>query len=199
MPLAATMRPRSIGTRSSARLRRARVDEGVEAARLRRPGCRRNRTTAPCPAWRPGTAAADCRRSAITVTSSASPRPSDSTTLGVSAPGRWILAMASRTTGERGRGSRRAICISSVATRRSSTNTAAAAATKIDGDPPVIGELDRERRQRADRPAPSRRRRAGAASAARCATSSRNSARRPARRGRGRAARARRRAAVSRP
>ena len=53
------------------------------------------------------------------------------TTLGVTAPGRWILASASRTTGEAGRGSRRAPSISSAATSRSSTNTASAAATKI--------------------------------------------------------------------
>ena len=95
-------------------------------------------------------AAADCRRSASTVTRSARPKPSDSTTVGVSAPGRWILAMASRATGECRRGRRRAICHrSTVATRRSSTNTAAAATTKMAAIRLVIGLLDRERCQRA--------------------------------------------------
>ena len=37
--------------------------------------------------------------------------------------------------------------ISAVATRRSTTKVAAAAATKIDGDPAVVGEQDRERRR----------------------------------------------------
>ena len=54
-----------------------------------------------------------CRLPSIstTVTSNARPRPSDSMTLGVSAPGRWMLAMASRKTVERWRGTCRAIHI----------------------------------------------------------------------------------------
>ena len=63
------------------------------SARRRRPGCRGSRTTAPCPA----APRVNCWRRlpsiSITVTSSARPRPSDSTTVGVSAPGRWMLAM----------------------------------------------------------------------------------------------------------
>ena len=77
----------------------------------------------------------NCRRRlpsiSVTVTSSERPSPSDSTIVGVSAPGRWILVMASRNTVERGRGNRRAIVISSSAISRSATNVPAAAAMKI--------------------------------------------------------------------
>src|SRR6185503_5983105 len=54
-----------------------------------------------------GSAATNWRRRlpsiCSSVTSSASPRPSDSTTLGVSAPGRWILASTRRNRAYRGR------------------------------------------------------------------------------------------------
>ena len=59
------------------------------------------------------------------------PRPSESTTLGVSAPGRWILASAMRRPVERGRGARAAAAIRPAATKRSNTNTAAAVPTKM--------------------------------------------------------------------
>ncbi|MNV82946.1 hypothetical protein D3C71_1767170 [compost metagenome] len=52
------------------------------------------------------------------VTSSARPRPSDSTTDGVSAPGRWMLPIASRSDGELTRGLRRASQEISSETRR---------------------------------------------------------------------------------
>ena len=51
--------------------------------------------------------------------------------VGVSAPGRWMLATASRTAVMRECGTRRAIAITSSPTSCSVTNTAAAAATKI--------------------------------------------------------------------
>ncbi len=82
-----------------------------------------------------GSAAMNCRRRlpsiSITVTSSAKPRPSDSTTLVVSAPGRWILERASRSTVERGRGTRRAISRTSAATSHSNRNKPPDAAKKI--------------------------------------------------------------------
>ena len=52
-------------------------------------------------------------------------------TVGVSAPGRWMLAMASRSAVERGRGKRRAIAMTSSATSRSTRKMPAAAAMKI--------------------------------------------------------------------
>src|SRR5665811_1516679 len=76
------------------RRRRLRAHEGVEAAGLA------------------GRSAANCRCKlpsiSITVTNSAIPKPSESTMVGVSAPGRWILAMAMRSTVERARGAWRA-------------------------------------------------------------------------------------------
>ncbi len=54
-----------------------------------------------------------------------------STTVGVNAPGRWMLATARRSTVERGRGMRAANSISRPATRRSITNTASAAPMKM--------------------------------------------------------------------
>ena len=57
------------------------------------------------------------------------PRPSESTTVAVSAPGRWILATAMRSTVERARGAWRAASISSPATSRSVMNTPAATPT----------------------------------------------------------------------
>jgi hypothetical protein len=51
--------------------------------------------------------------------------------VGVSAPGRWMLAMASRSAVARACGSRRAMAISSRATSWSMPNTAAAEAMKI--------------------------------------------------------------------
>ena len=80
-----------------------------------------------------GSSLANCRRKlpsiSITVTSKAIPKPSESTTVGVSALGRWILATAMRKAVERARGMRAAINISSAATRRNKTKTAAAVAT----------------------------------------------------------------------
>ena len=79
-PFAATMRPRSIGTRSSVALRRLLRHEGVEAAGIGRLDVdekeRRRLARAAPPS--------NCRRRlpsiSITVTSSARPNPSDSTT-----------------------------------------------------------------------------------------------------------------------
>ena len=95
MPLAATMRPRSIGTRSSVALgacARTKVSKrSASAAWMSR---KKNDGALS------GSAAVNWRRRlpsiSSTVTSSARPRPSDSTTVGVSAPGRWMLAIASR-------------------------------------------------------------------------------------------------------
>ena len=64
------------------------------------------------------------------VTSTASPRPSDITTDGVNAPGRWMLAIASRSMVMRGRGRLRASAISVAATPRSKANTTIEEATK---------------------------------------------------------------------
>ena len=64
-------------------------------------------------------------------TSSVSPRPSDSTTAGVSAPGRWMLPTASRKTVERTRGARRASAVTPMATTRRSRNAPAVAPTKM--------------------------------------------------------------------
>ena len=47
----------------------------------------------------------------------------------VSAPGRWILATAMRSTVERARGARRAMAINSAATSRKAMNTPAATPT----------------------------------------------------------------------
>ncbi|MGY4484168.1 DNA-directed RNA polymerase specialized sigma24 family protein [Bradyrhizobium sp. LM3.2] len=76
------------------------------------------------------------------VTSTASPRPNDNTTEGVSAPGRWMLAIARRSIGNRVRGSRRAIAISSTAMPRSSANTTTEEATntaamRLSNDRPI--------------------------------------------------------------
>ena len=101
-----------------------------------------------------GSAAMNWRRRlpsiSITVTSSARPRPSDSTKLGVKAPGRWILAMASRNTVERGLGTRRAIHMISMATKRSARKHDGGGGDKNRRDAAVIGEQDRERRERRD-------------------------------------------------
>ena len=51
--------------------------------------------------------------------------------VGVNAPGRWMLAMARRNAVALACGNRRATAMSRIATSCSSTNTAAAAATKI--------------------------------------------------------------------
>ena len=62
--------------------------------------------------------------------------------LGVSAPGRWMLAIASRRSVERGRGTRRASAISSDATSRSRTNTAGGRDDEDDRDPAIEGQPD---------------------------------------------------------
>ncbi len=67
----------------------------------------------------------------ITVVSKARPSPSESMTVGVSAPGRWMLAMASRSVVERQRGRRLAIHMTSSATSRSTRKMPAAEAMKI--------------------------------------------------------------------
>jgi len=76
---------------------------------------------------RSGNAARNCRRRLpsiwVIVTKTARPRPSDITTDGVSAPGRWMLAIASRSMVMRVRGRRRASAISPPATPRNSANT----------------------------------------------------------------------------
>ena len=91
----------------------------------------------------------------ITVTSSAMPRPSDSTMVGVSAPGRWILAMAMRSPVARARGACRARNINTdgddSATAR---NTPAAVCDIDDRDTAVVGEQDSERGQNSDRQSP---------------------------------------------
>ena len=63
------------------------------------------------------------------VTSTARPRPSDITTDGVSAPGRWMFAIASRSMVMRVRGRRRASAIKTAAMPRNSANTAMEEAT----------------------------------------------------------------------
>ena len=76
---------------------------------------------------------ANCARrlesTSVSATKAATPRPSDSTTEGVSAPGRLRLASASRQTTEAGRGARRASAIAANATSRSPTIAAAEATT----------------------------------------------------------------------
>ncbi len=130
MPFAATMRPRSIGTRSSVAPGACVVHEGVEAVGV---GSRdieeeeRRRVFR----QRGGEFAMQIAVDLDHGDQQArGPSPSDSMTLGVSAPARWILAMASRSTVERWRGRRRAIHIVSIATSRSSRKTTAAATTK---------------------------------------------------------------------
>ena len=75
----------------------------------------------------------NCRRRlpsiCVIVTSTAKPRPSDSTTDGVSVPGRWMFATASRTMVRPERGARRASAITTDAMPRNSTNTTIDAAT----------------------------------------------------------------------
>ena len=82
-----------------------------------------------------GNAAANwrCRLPSIStrVTSKERPSPSESTTLGVSAPGRWMLVTASRISVERCRGSRRASAMVSTATSRSARKITAAETTNI--------------------------------------------------------------------
>ena len=56
----------------------------------------------------PRSAGADCRRSAPASPAASGPSPSDSTTDGVSAPGRWMLPIASLSAVERHRGRLRA-------------------------------------------------------------------------------------------
>ncbi len=130
MPLASTMRPRSIGTRSSApcgACSRTKASKRPVSAE----GMSRKKNDGACA----GNAAANCRcrlpSISMTVTSNDRPRPSESTTLGVNAPRRWMLAMASRNSVERMCGRRRAIAIVSIATSHSATKRTAAAPTKI--------------------------------------------------------------------
>ena len=127
-PRAETMRPRSIGTSSSLPCgARSWMNAANRSASCE--GMSRKKNDGALS----GSEAENCWRRlpsiSITVTSSASPRPSDITTAGVSAPGRWMLAIAIRHTVERGRPSAAAPRISKVATKRSSTNTAPAAIT----------------------------------------------------------------------
>ena len=104
-PFAATMRPRSIGTRSS-------VAPGAlrRMASSNRPPSAGGMSRKKNAGARSGSAAMNCRRRlpsiSTTVTRRASPNPSDSTTLVVSAPGRYTLAMARRSTVERACGRR---------------------------------------------------------------------------------------------
>ena len=84
----------------------------------------------------------------ITVTSSASPRPSDSTMLGVSAPGRWMLAIARRAIGERGRGTRRATVISSDGDQPEQDEHAGGRHDEDGGDAAIEGEFDCDQRER---------------------------------------------------
>ena len=125
-PFTLVMRPRIIGTSSS-----------VPSAAL---ACRKSEKLCAC-VWRrsrkkklgvsPGTVRESCARMLpsmrVSATSSARPRPSDSTTVGVSAPGRWMLAIASRNATIRECGIFRAAAISRKATTRSSTKPPAVA------------------------------------------------------------------------
>jgi hypothetical protein len=130
MPLAETMRPRSIGTRSSvAPGACARTKPSKRFASAEGMSTRKNDGAF---FGRPRVNSR-CRLPSIsmTVVSKASPSPSESMTVGVSAPGRCVLAMASRKVVERARGRRRAAVMARSATMRSSTRMAAADATKI--------------------------------------------------------------------
>ena len=102
-----------------------------------------------------------------TVTSSARPRPSDSTTVGVSAPGRWMLAIASRRTVERGRGDAARSAMSSLGDQAQHDEHGSAATTKIDRDLAVVGGGDGERRERRAAATARRPRSAGADAAVR--------------------------------
>ena len=64
--------------------------------------------------------------------------------------GRWILAMASRSSVDRGRGSRRATAITSMATRRSATKMSCGGGEEHRREAAVVGEQNRQRRQRGD-------------------------------------------------
>ena len=195
-PFAAMMRPRSIGTRSStARGALAWMKASKRSASAAWMSRKKNAGAFS------GSAAMNCRRRlpsiSITVTSSARPRPSESTTLTVSAPGRWMLAIASRSTVERGA---RQTARDQHDERRDEPQHHEHRRRRRDedrGDALVVGELDRERRERAGgehgrhdiEPARERRVRA---------RPRRGTAPRPTRRARVRAARARRRARSAR-
>ena len=83
-------------------------------------------------------------------------------TVGVKEPGRWMLAMASRSTVEPARGRRRAIAMVSIASSRSMRKTPIAEATKIRGNAMVVscrhreGGEDRGDQRRGDDVAPAR-------------------------------------------
>ena len=193
-PFTCTMRPRSIGTRSS-RHRPARLQ-------------RRRRTPAPASGWmsmkkKAGASGrllarsgrAGCPAISATATSTVSPRPSDITTLAVGAPGRCRLASASRRSGQRGRGRSRGSAMPP--RRQHAASQRAASANAADDERRRRGWSTARPRRRAP-PAPAAQDRRGEHVARprpmprASATRSRNSARRPAPRGPGRAATARR-------
>ena len=124
-PFIETMRPRSIGTRSS-------LPPGTFPATKASkpeppcPGCRGRRSWAPFQEA-PRSAGADVAVDQRRGDQEAEPEPEGQERTGVIAPGRWMLASARRNSVERGRGSRRASAIRPAATRRSSTKAPIAA------------------------------------------------------------------------
>ena len=81
------------------------------------------------------------------VTSRVSPRPSDSTTEGVRAPGRWMLPMASRSAVERTRGARRGNGLHGGPDAAQHDEGEDRRADEDGGDPAVAGKPDRQRGQ----------------------------------------------------
>ncbi len=79
-------------------------------------------------------------------TSRVSPSPSDSTTVDVSAPGRWILPIASRSTVERTRGAARQ-SLKAEADDAEHDEGADRRADEDGGDRRLVGETDGERRE----------------------------------------------------